>query len=220
MIGRKRRRDNPEEVMWEDESPEEEVHGDDDEEDIEEPSAADSASAATATRHRHTHPLTKFPDEISLWIYDEQCGSTSNEARDKLGLPHDTITRASFRHILSMEQSVLSMTVKEKRRLYLLMRHLTGGGEHLTTVGVAGSVSTQRAANSGGEGPWRENRETLATSSSEHLVPELGMTLGQLSVFHILLTRTHCVKEKHLDEIVAEHSQFAFEPIRISTSGE
>jgi hypothetical protein len=193
------------------------------------------AAPVPGTIHpRLIHPLTKFQDEITLWIYDEHCGSMPNDARDKLGLPHDTITRAAFRHILAMEQSVLSMSVKEKRRLYLLMRHLTGGGEHLTVVREGSSkekdaqlpaYTSHRSLNAGsggGEGrdesQWRTNREHLATSSSEYLVPELGMTLGQLSVFHILLTRTHCMKQSHLDEIVAEKSSFPFEPITISTS--
>lgn len=147
------------------------------------------------SRRLLVHPLKKFANEIPVWIYDEHYGSMSEEAREALGLPPDTIERASFRHIMAMEHSVLSMTVKEKRRLYLLMRHLTGGGEHLTTQGVRVASRVQVSATA---------RVEQSRISAEYLVPELGMTLGQLSTFHILLTRTHCTKDRNLEEMTAD----------------
>lgn len=156
----------------------------------------------TPSRRLLVHPLTKFANEIPVWIYDEHYGSMSEEARDALGLPPDTIERASFRHIMAMEHSVLSMTVKEKRRLYLLMRHLTGGGEHLTTLlSPAPACRVQVSPTA---------RVEQSRISAEYLVPELGMTLGQLSTFHILLTRTHCTKDRNLEEMT---SDLAFLPL-------
>jgi hypothetical protein len=43
----------------------------------------------------------------------------------------------------------------------------------------------------------------LAASTADHLVPELGITLGQLSVFHILHARTQYVRKMDLDAHIA-----------------
>jgi hypothetical protein len=164
--------------------------------------AGDAVPVMPSRRCSLVHPLTKFAGEIPVWIYDEHYGSMSAEARAALGLPADTIQRASFRHIVAMEHSVLSMTVKEKRRLYLLMRHLTGGGEHLTAVSSANPATASRVQIVQISTAARVEQSRI---SAEYLVPELGMTLGQLSTFHILLTRTHCTKDQNLQEMIQEH---------------
>jgi len=152
-------------------------------------------------RRKYAHPLDRNQEEVVLWTYDEVHGSLMEEARATLNLPSDTMNRAAWRHMMAMEHTVLNMTVKEKRKMYLLMRHLTGGIQNP-------DVSEQRACE--------------AMTKSDHLLTETGMTLGQLSVFHILLTRTQFNKTKHLDELVKECEVFIPEmqqaPISIDTT--
>lgn len=141
------------------------------------------------------HPLEKFPEEVSLWVHDELFGSLTSAARVVMSIPEDTIERAAWRNVISMEQSVLSMSVKDKRRLYLLMRHLTGGGVQGTTRCDSLEFVPCQAV-------MFDGRTEAAADTSEFFVPKMGMTLGQLSAFHILLTRTKFVKTKDLVEIV------------------
>jgi hypothetical protein len=152
-------------------------------------------------RKRYAHPLDRNQEEVVLWTYDEVHGSLMEEARVTLSLPLDTMSRAAWRHMMAMEHTVLNMTVKEKRKIYLLMRHLTGGIQN-------SDVSDQRACE--------------AMAKADYLLTETGMTLGQLSVFHILLTRTQFSKTKHLDELVKECEDVIPElqqaPIHIDTT--
>jgi hypothetical protein len=162
-------------------------------------SASASSSLSSHARRKYAHPLDRNQEEVVLWTYDEVYGSITEEARRTLNVPSDTMKRAAWRHIMAMEHTVLNMTVKEKRKIYLLMRHLTGGIQNP-------DVSEQRACE--------------AMTKADHLLTETGMTLGQLSVFHILLTRTQYVKTKDLEELVRESEVFVPEmqqtPVTIS----
>lgn len=133
------------------------------------------AAAAAALRRRLRHPLERFPEELVLWAYDENLGSPAPAARASLKLPQDTMARALWRAMLAMESAVNGLSVRSKRRVYLLMRQLTTGecGGEDPATGERLVYSVERAA-----------------AAADDFLPEVGMTLGQLAVFHILLTRT------------------------------
>lgn len=182
---------------------------------------AASVPVTCSVRKKLYHPLERFPEEVSLWIYDEISGSVSSEARAALNLPADTIERAAWRNVIAMEQSVLSMSVKDKRRLYLLMRHLTGGGRSgVTIIQDHGEIECVPSTE---EGLRMDGRTEAAANTSEFFVPKMGMTLGQLSAFHILLTRTKFIKTKDLVQMVEEaplgHIENHHVPLPISIEG-
>jgi hypothetical protein len=154
-------------------------------------------TVSVGTRRKFGHPLDRWPQEVELWIEDEAAGSLSQLARLNLGLPHDTWARAAWRASMATEHAVLSMPIRHRRRLYTLMRHITeptaaGAPERDGLLGPEGAAG-------GGGGSF----VALAASTADHLVPELGITLGQLSVFHILHARTQYVRKMDLDAHLA-----------------
>lgn len=156
-----------------------------------------------ATRRKLIHPLDRHPEEVMLWVYDERFGSLSQLARARMGLPGDTFCRALWRLMISMEYSVLAMTVKSRRRMYLLMRGLidprTGDDLDDFVDSVLGGNPAEPPA--APDSQLRCPHPTqLAAAASDYLVPSAGMTMGQLSAFHILLTRTQFTKSRHLEE--------------------
>jgi hypothetical protein len=158
-----------------------------------------AAERSTPARRKFTHPLDKRPEEVALWIDDEVHGSLSQLARLNLGVPEDTWARAAWRAAMAMEHSVLSMPIRNRRRLYTLMRHITD--PRSATVLPDGEPS-QVPASHECDGDASGSFMDVAASTADHLVPELGMTLGQLSVFHILHARTQYVKHRDLGEHV------------------
>jgi hypothetical protein len=68
-----------------------------------------------------------------------------------------------------------------------------------------------------------ESFVALAASTADHLVPELGMTLGHLSAFHILHARTQYVKHRdldaHLDDTDLMHPAALAKPIATDVVG-
>lgn len=135
---------------------------------------AAASSIGTDVASRFSHPLDRFGDEIALWVYDERQGALIDEAREQFQLPPDSFTRAAWRRLMALETLVDNISVKEKRQLYLWMRSIS-----------------EEARQMGGN-----------AVDSEWLVPELGLTVGQLAVFHILLTRTSYAKESSLQSLV------------------
>ena len=140
-----------------------------------------------APRRRLRNPLDRYPEELVLWVYDDNQGSPVRAAREALGLPQDTMARALWRSMVAMEHAVNTMTVRCKRRLYLLMRQLT-------------SAEQDQAV-------WEAERGMVytvdrASAAADYFLPEAGMTLGQLAVFHILLTRTAHARAGDLGEAV------------------
>jgi hypothetical protein len=142
-----------------------------------------------------------------LWAYDENLGSPAAAARASLKLPQDTMPRALWRAMLAMESAVNGLSVRSKRRVYLLMRQLTTG-------------------ESGGEDPATGERLVYAVeraaAAADDFLPEVGMTLGQLAVFHILLTRTTHQRAGDLAESVrvvyeAYPDTYAPPPLQIDT---
>lgn len=137
-------------------------------------SSSSSSSTGVDAASRFSHPLDRFGDEIALWVYDERQGALIDEAREQFQLPPDSFTRAAWRRLMAVETLVESISVKEKRQLYLWMRSIS-----------------EEARQMGGD-----------AVDSEWLVPDLGLTVGQLAVFHILLTRTSYAKESSLQNLV------------------
>jgi len=138
-----------------------------------------------APRKKFRHPLdTHGAAEIDMWIYDETIGSLSQMARINLGVQADTWARAAWRAAIAMEHTVLGMQIKHRRRLYTLMRNVT-------------DPSTLPRGGDQDDAPLLDG---IASEVADHLVPELGMTLGHLSVFHILDARTQYTKERGLSE--------------------
>jgi hypothetical protein len=119
-------------------------------------------------RRRFVHPLVRFRTDVSFWSSEESSvGSLSHMARLNLGLPLDSWFRACWRALMSLDHSVVRLAIRNRRRLYLLMRSLRDEMP-----------------------PTAEGESCESPSFGCYLVPELGLTLGQLSVFHILHART------------------------------
>lgn len=138
---------------------------------------ANAETTPAAPRKRFRHPLDRFPDELQLWVDDEARGSLSQMARINMRLPQDSWERACWRAMLAMEHSVASMPIRNRRRLYMLMRSLSEPSPDSNTPSTFGPISPH---------------------TSGHLVPELGLTFGHLSVFHILHGRTQYTKVQSL----------------------
>jgi hypothetical protein len=101
------------------------------------------------------------------------------------------------------------------------MRHLTGGGRSgVTIIQDHGEIECVPSTE---EGLRMDGRTEAAANTSEFFVPKMGMTLGQLSAFHILLTRTKFIKTKDLVQMVEEaplgHIENHHVPLPISIEG-
>jgi hypothetical protein len=161
------------------------------------------ADRAPELRRKFSHPLDNDADaEIELWVYDETVGSLSQMARMNLGVEPDTWARAAWRACVAMEHTVLGIPIKNRRRLYTLMRSASedgGAAERSEAVQeerrLALRAPPSEAKASGGAAP---GPAAATPSTADHLVPELGMTLGHLSVFHILHARTQYTKQMDL----------------------
>ena len=183
------------------------------------PAKASSASTPSV-RRKFKHPLDQFgEDEVALWLHDELQGSLSQMARIKLDLPRDSWARAAWRASIAMEHTVLAMPIKHRRRLYTLMRHITDP-EAVPSLRIDDVSETDgpSAAETTSSFPARSFAD-VASATADHLVPELGMTLGHLSVFHILHARTQYVKrldlEGHVDAAELTQPQAASHRIMI-----
>lgn len=194
-----------------------------------EPAAAPAAAATPSVRRKFKHPLDQFGEnEVALWLHDDLLGSLSQMARIKLDLPRDSWARAAWRASIAMEHTVLAMPIKHRRRLYTLMRHITDPSavptlriDEVSETGVEHSVPAAAALSAAAEVPARSFTD-VASATADHLVPELGMTLGHLSVFHILHARTQYVKrldlEGHVDAAELTQPQAASHRIMIESA--
>lgn len=71
---------------------------------------------------RYVHPLSRFRDEVALWVHEEEHGAPVPSARTSFGLPPETFARASFRRSLALESAVAAIPMKDRRSLYAVMR--------------------------------------------------------------------------------------------------
>jgi hypothetical protein len=187
----------------------------DEEEVVEAPRPASLVSrGSTFPRRRFVHPTTRYNSELYFWSVDESRSSLSHMARLNLGVPCDSWERACWRSLMCLEYSVMRLAIRNRRRLYMLMRVLVdGGGCPVEDEGVASELRhPERAARElSGDRPTQtpslrsgslvppslrseelqpKGLPSLMSYCSDCLVPDLGLTLGQLSVFHILHART------------------------------
>lgn len=146
----------------------------------------DATPSLSSSRRRFTHPLSRFEHEMHHWLCDETNGSLSQMARLNMGLPQDSWERACWRALISTEHSVVSLPIRHRRRLYMLMRGILSGGE-AAEAAMAPQPSPQAQPVSV---PPRRLPMAGISVCSDYLVPDLGVTLGHLSVFHILHART------------------------------
>jgi hypothetical protein len=173
-------------------------------------SADGAPGVEVVVRRKFKHPLDVHNDEVALWLLDELHGSLTQVARMNLGMPKDSWTRAAWRAAISMEHTVISIPIKSRRRLYTLMRQITDPRTVNDLRPADGVMDGDGEEDEEGEGddlgrpsPERTFAE-VASATADHLVPELGMTLGHLSVFHILHARTQYVKHSDLEEHVRQ----------------
>lgn len=198
--------------------------------------------AARVVRRRFVHPLDRFGDELNHWRMDDSIGSLSHMARLNLSLPSDTWERACWRAMISMEHSVVCLPIRNRRRLYTLMRSIISkesdevgrpnerrsdsdpisadvclpshvSGDSVPVRGDLDNVNSSASQCCGAAHVCLCAREAVVCPSalskavcssvvvvfsSDYLVPDLGLTLGHLSVFHILHARTQYSKEQTL----------------------
>lgn len=131
-------------------------------------SSWNSMETKNSDSNAFVHPLIRYEHEIQEWIRNEEQGASSAALRAKYDLPSDTFARASWRRQLATEHCVRKINMKQKRRLYALMRE----------PGV----------------------------DENTFLPFMGITVGQLCVFHIL-NKTCREKRTLLDVVDGYYSE-------------
>lgn len=69
------------------------------------------------------HPVDRFPEEVALWWFDEHHGGMDVSARHQLAVPQEDFVRCRWRRQLATDRVIRSISTKEKRQLYQLLRN-------------------------------------------------------------------------------------------------